>query len=309
MDRNSIHERLGKRYWRRLLILLSIAFVSFFGWIIWSIGTAFPYERTTIVIAGDPVRIVSWNSVRKKVTILNVPADVRITGAQDVGLLPIGSLERLESLDGQKKDIYRRSLSLAFAVPIRGALRRGEPTQTVGEALAPSFSSLWATFPVKRSGISMALRFRLWWSLLWIRPDAIVEFDAVKLGMTNLIQLPDGSSARVLDPDTYDTRSAGLFELDGIRQEELRVRVINTTGVAGRGAAFARILSHAGFSVVALENDEDAQPNCSFQSNTGRPHHESKRFLEDTLGCRYLESTGTDADVDITVRLGSEELL
>ncbi len=303
MGQNHIHERLGKRYSFHILILLSMLLMGMVAWGIWSVALALPTERTTIALAGDPVRIVSWDSARKKVTILSVPVDVRITGVHDLGLLPIGSLERLEALDAKNNDIYRRSLSRAFAVPIKGVLRGVQSIQTVREALSP-----WAMLSEKRSGLSMALQLRLWWTILWIRPDAVEEFDAVEGGVTSNVVLPDGSQTRVLDGEKYDTRTAGLFEIDAVRREELRVRVVNTTGVAGRGAAFARVLSHAGLSVVALENDDHAQQGCSFQSNTGRTHHKTRRFLEDTLGCRYLESTEKDADVDITVALGSGEL-
>lgn len=304
MGRSGIYERVGKRYWLHL-ILVSIAIVlCLFMVFLWRVATTIPSERTTFVITGDPVQLVSWDNVRNKLTILTIPADVRIEGAFGAGSLPIASLERLEILDSAKKGIYVQSLSRAFAVPIVGVVHVAGPDKEIVSILSPWNIAHWWD-----RGLPLSTRFRLWWTLTWLRPDSVTTVDLASRAVLSDTTLPDGSSVRMLDLDTFDVVVGSRLELDTIRREEFRVRVVNTTKILGLGNRTARILSHAGMVVVAVDTDETRQVRCSVRAKKEFIETSTYRYITNVLDCQP-EVGEEDGDVDITIRLGSEmELL
>lgn len=274
MSRDGRQQRIGSRYLPRIIFVVSSVFFVLLVTISWNIVTALPSQRTTVVVAGDPVQIVSWDNARGQLTIIPVPSDVYLDGAFGVGSLPLASLRKLEALDGKKKGVFVKSLEDALAVPIVG-----DPT--------------------------LALRFRLWWIQLWLRPDAVSTFDLALRGVLPSDVLADGSQVRVFDINRFDAVIANRLEVDAIRREELRVRVINTTDVAGKGNRAARMLSHAGMVVVAVESEPPTQNACSVHAKKELWDSQTGRFIQKEFLCAATE-TETDEHVDLTIRLGSD---
>ncbi|MBI3955765.1 LytR C-terminal domain-containing protein [Candidatus Gottesmanbacteria bacterium] len=277
MGRDRIHERIGKRHLPRVILgILSILFIGGAA-LLWKIAIALPSERTTIAQDGDPVRIMSWDEARRRLTVMPLPGDLRIDGAYGVGSLPIASIRRLEVLDSKKKGVFIASLSDALAIPIVGLTDE----------------------------VPLPLRLRFWWIMKKLRPDAITTFDLDSRGVFSTDTLPDGDQVRVFDVNRFDAVIGGELEVDSIRREGARVRVVNTTDVAGLGNRAARFLSHAGMVVVAVESEQGSQKGCTLHAKEGVLRDDSVRFASAVFGC---VPTGEDTEdrVDITVRLGSD---
>ena len=278
MSRDRREQRIGSRYLPRIIFsVLSVLFVLLAA-IFWNIMTALPWERTTVVVAGDPVQIVSWDQVRGKLTIIPIPADVRIDGVLGIGNLPLASLRKLEVLDSKKKDVFLKSLEDTLALPIMGVMGSGSP---------------------------FSLRFRLWWIRKQLRPDAVTAVDLGLQGVFRSDVLPDGSQVRVFDVNRFDAIIGSQLEVDTIRREETRVRVVNTTDALGLGNRAARILSHAGMVVVAVESEAPEQNGCTIHAKEDLWSRPSARFVKDVFDC-MITAQDPDERADVTVRLGTE---
>lgn len=307
MSRDHREQRVGSRYLSRLILAVSLVFFLLLAIISGNIVTALPAERTTVVVAGDPVLVLSWDEARRRLTILPVPADVYLDGVFGVGSLPLASLRKLEALDTKKKGVFAASLADAFAIPISGVIDHDTAEARQEDAFEKAKTAL-SPFPVSGwwgSELFLPLRFRLWWILFGLRPDAVTTFDLGSQGVFRSDTLADGSQVRVFDLNRFDAVIANRLEVDAIRREELRVRVVNTTDIAGLGNRAARLFSHAGMVVVAVESEPPTQKPCTVHAKKERRESKTSTFIQRVFQCRVTQAD-TDERGDVTVRLGEE---
>ncbi|MBI3343117.1 LytR C-terminal domain-containing protein [Candidatus Gottesmanbacteria bacterium] len=296
MIRDGREQRIGSRYLPRIIFAVASVFFVLLAIISWNIVTALPDARTSFVIVSDPVRVLSWDETRGHLTIIPLPADVRIDGVFGVGSLPLASLRTLESLDTKKKGVFAASLEEVLALPIAGVVNNG--TQDATRVLSPFVLSSWWD-----SGLSLPLRFRLWWIFVGLRPDAVTTVDLGSQGVFRADLLADGSRVRVFDINRYDAVIGSRLEVDPVRREELRVRVVNTTDVVGLGSRAARMLNHAGMVVVAVENASPVQRECTLHVNKDLWESHSVQFIRSTFSC-VVTAGDLDERADVMVRLG-----
>lgn len=274
MSRDRINERLGSRH-IRIFILIFVSFLLAFGvWLGWNFAMAFPAERTTVITRVDPVEIRSWDKERELLTIFSLPEDVRVEGVFGTGTLPIASLARLEAMDKTKKGLLAKSLGNALGTPIEDA------------------------------ELSFPLRLRFFLATQMVRPDAVKRIDLDALGVYRSETLPDGTLVRVFDVNRFDVGVGAALEVDSIRREELRVRVVNTTDVARLGSRAARMVSHAGTVVVAVESESPTQKPCTVHAKKELWSTQTSRFIQNVLACT-LADADSDERADVTVRLGT----
>ena len=274
MSQTRKDERVGSRYLPRIIVAVCSVLIIALGIFFWNTFTALPAERTTIVIEGDPLYVQSWDEARQILTVIPIPVDVYLEGVYGVGSLSVASLQKLEALDAKKKGLFVKSLENAFALSIAG---------------------VW-------SDLSPALRFRLWWIRKWLRPDTVKMIDLESEGVIRSDVLADGSGIRVFDTQRYDAVIGNRLEVDNIRREEFRIRVVNTTDVQGLGNRAARFLSLAGMVVVAVDSERAAQNECTV--NTIWPSV-SVQFIQRAFNCATM-TTDLDERANVTVRLGKD---
>lgn len=301
MSHTHREERIGSRYLLRSILAVSSVLVAFLIYISWNVVTRFPSERMTIAIAGNPVYVVSWDDVRGYLTIIAVPADVYLDGVFGVGSLSIASLGTLEALDAKKKGMFAKSLEEALAVPIAGVLRTDHTAGSKGEFHAFVKNALWWG-----SELSFPLRVRLWWILVGLRPDAVKAVDLESQGVFPNALLADGSTVRVFDVPRYDAVIGNRLEVDSIRREELRIRVVNTTSAPGLGNRAARTLSHAGMVVIAVESEPAVQTSCSIHTKKELRDTKTTAFMKQAFLCDVTQESDEDERADLTIRLGEE---
>lgn len=275
MPSDHIHERLGGKNIRTLIgIILSI--LAVFGvWLGWKFVAVFPQERTTFVSSINPIEISSWDTKRHTLTIFSISPDMFVDGVFGVGSLPVASLSRLEAMDKTKKGLLAQSVAEAFGTPI------------LPNDLPPLVRLRWA----------LTLRF--------IRPDAVNRIDLRSLGVYRLVVLPDGTGVQTFDTNRFDAVIGAALEVDSIRREGLRVRVINTTDVAGLGTGAARVFSHAGMVVVMVESETPALQACSVTAKKSLWDSKSVSFIKTFFNCSVGEGFD-DEQADLTIRLGQE---
>lgn len=275
MPSDHIHERLGGKNIRTLfgIILSTLAVLGV--WLGWKFVSVYPQERTTFVSSIDPIEISSWDAKRHTLTIFSIPPDVFVDGVFGVGSLPVASLSRLEAMDKTKKGLLAGSVAEAFGTPI------------LPNDLSPLVRLRWAL------------------TLRSIRPDAVNRIDLRSLGVYRLEILPDGTGIQTFDTNRFDAVIGATLEVDSIRREGLRVRVINTTDVAGLGNGAARVFGHAGMVVVMVESETPTLQACTVTAKKSLWESKSVSFIKTFFHCSV--GSGNDNDqADLTIRLGQE---
>lgn len=306
--RDRVHLRIGSRYFPYLMAASIIASVGIALIASFHFMKALAGGRTTVIAAGSggEAVVLSWDRQRGKLTIIEIPGDVRMDGVYGKGQLPLGSFLHLEDLDrGGKQGLFVKTVGDALGLPIAGFLRisSGAPIgkEDAINAFSPFHPSGW------RSGsLPRGVRFRLWWEWRSIRPDAVWPMRLEDLGVFRQEVLPDGSLTRVFDTERFDSAAAGRLEVAAVRREAKRVLIVNTTGLAGLGSRAGRVLSQAGIAVAAVESETALQTSCSIHARKELWDGPSVRFIRFVFACTLSEE-GNDSRVDITVRLGLRE--
>jgi len=275
MSRDRIHERLGRRNIRTLFVAITSVLIIFGVWFAWEFWTAFPDERTTIITSTNPIEVSSWDTKRQALTIFTISPDVFIDGVFGVGSLPASSLFRLETMDKTKKGLLALSLQDALGTPL-----------FIGD-------------------LSPLLRLRFAFILRTVRPDGVTRIDLSSLGAYRSVPLPDGTSVSSFDTNRFDTGVGALLEVDSIRREGLRIRVVNTTDVVGLGNRAARIVSHAGMVVIMVESETPAMKECTITAKQSLWGSKSVSFIKTFFNCS-VASGSEDEQAELTVRLGRD---
>lgn len=303
MVTDRVYERIGNRYFRQGTIVLLFLITGALAILAWRQLTIMPSRRTTIAILSDGALILSWDDRRGQLTVFTIPADVRIEGVYGVGYYPIGSLRTLEELDPTKTDIVARSLEYVLGLPIAGTLAvsagDGDATQIAARALWPFHLAHF-----QRGNIPNPTRVRLWWKLSTLRPDKVVSIDLDGRGVYRTETLADGSSIRLLDTNRFDAVVGRSVEVEEIRTERLRVRVVNTTDTSGVGRSVARMVGLAGMVVVAVDSEGPVQEACTVHAKKIVWSTQTVAFLREQFDCT-LNEEGLDERVDVTLRLGT----
>jgi hypothetical protein len=112
------YHRLGLRYSKVFVFLAGFAGVAIFlVMLLWQLFPSSDF-RTTVLLAGNPMSVVSWDGVRKHVTIIELPAAVAITGLTGVGEYSLQSLWKLGELDTKDRALLADSLGELLAIPV-----------------------------------------------------------------------------------------------------------------------------------------------------------------------------------------------
>lgn len=308
MKRSSTTNRLRHRHLPWVLTALGCGVVVLLVcWIIRIMTVSTPW-RQTIVLVSDPMHIVSWDATKNHVVVVDVPAATQIEGTHGYGLYPIESLYSLDDIDGRQGVVYLDSISDAFGLPITGFVRRHQSMDGAGSIdLVRSVFSWRSLFQFRaRQGIS----FDTWVS--YVLAALSLKTDAVELvsadGAIVSQDRPDGSIARVLDPQRFDFLFGKLFVDSSIRQEGITVAVYNTTAVSTIGQRAARILTTMGVSVITVGNDsETVLPRCRLSGPKKIFASLTAQFIHRYFYCEDVvvesESIG---GADLVVRLGRD---
>jgi len=270
------------------------------------------YDRISVVVAGSPMAVWSWNTTDNTFIILTVPSDDVIDALYGYGSYSLEALWRLGFIDKKGGVLLSDSLSDTLGLPIGWYI--GTKSQTlpnVQDALGygKNLFSLSNIFPFMGSGyqsnIPVGLFVAFSRALAATRPDKIHKIDAGSLGVVSEELLPDGTTRKVLSPDFLDHALGGTFENNVLRQEGLSVALYNTTNIPALGNRATRILTNAGILVVTVGNDEPEISPCELTGPDKQLSSKTALYITSAFGCRNVVSKDS-ARADLTIRLGRE---
>lgn len=300
---NRRHERLGIRYLRVFTALAAVAGVAVVLVLIaWQFFPASPF-RTTVLLAGDPMVVASWDGERKRVSLIEIPASVTITGITGVGEYSLESLWRLGELDAKNKNLLVDSLSDVLAVPI---------PWYIGEApLSALFrpETIWKILSRQyRSNLPIRVLLPILVATRMLRSDA---FSTLTLAHSPAIvqkERADGTTVDFLDINRLDAIFGTLLEEEAVRAESLRVMIYNTTQTPTLGRRMERRISRAGALVVGVMNDTPAVERCVVFVTKEKLQSKTAVFLKQFFHCETKEGGSIRSDIEVRVGRDFERL-
>lgn len=265
--------------------------------------------REAIVIASDPVHVISFDTRAKKVTAMDIVSDAVIPGALGYGKYPVRAIISLDGIDRWNGNLITSSISNAIGLPITGYVTMGKNADT--PLTADNVSELFSLGSIRRyiegeiKGSVSLLTWMRFVSLMHSIPaDGIKIIDAK--GMTNNLPSPDGGTYPELDENRVDYIVDTAFFDGGIRTEALSVAIYNTTAIPSIGTRASRQLAKVGMQMVFVGNREEGIPHCVVAASEDTLQSKTAQFIRKTYGCtcKVSQEEGKEIGADIVVLLG-----
>jgi hypothetical protein len=284
---------------KRLFLLL---FLLALGWVVWIFSSGLPRRVTTIVV-GDPMRVASWDEERSELTVVEIPPHTVVEAIGGYGQYELRALWELGEIENRGGAVLALSAEEALGVPVQYFL--SPPTTTADGRAAFQFTSLPNVLAGSiRTNMPISTYMGLAWRFLFLRPDHINTLTlTLSRGLSQTSQ-PDGTTRLELDPNEADILMGSSFEDEEVRREAYSVAVYNTTSFASLGTRVARLLSHLGYLVVTVANDEPVVERCEVRAAGSLAGSVSVRLLRDVLRCD-LVADDTAKRADIVLRVGT----
>jgi hypothetical protein len=311
MNNARTFHRWGKRFAVRvgIVLVLLAGFVCLLRFILPKPATT---GRITIVIAGSPVSVWSWDTVGHTITVVSIPSEYVVDAVNGYGHYSLEALWKLGVMDKRDGLLLADSIgdSLGISIPwYIGEKTEGIPAETDVVAFGKqlfSFSRMPKLIAQSyRTNISLPLFFSITKELSGLRIDKIVFIDLSQKSISLEEELPDGTKRHVISPADIDTVLKGVFEDERIRQEGYSVALYNTTHMPSLANRAARILSTLGMLVVSVGNQEEEVTRCEMLADAAAIQSFTGQAITAIFHCEG-KPPRSDKRADIEVFIGSD---
>lgn len=304
------YHRLGSRYFTRILVwIVVLSIVVIATLIVRSIVQENPY-RTSMVVAGNPVHVVSFDSQRNHAVIIDIPEDTVISATRGYGAYRVGALIGLDRIDKHHGTLLTESVADAVGVPLEAYVNATD--FGIGPGTIDTLRSLfsWSRLPqVLFGSVEHSLPLSTWVSLVIsvqsLKPNQVQSVD-IRQAIIDRSEA-DGSITHMLDQSRLDYLLDNVMVDTGIREESRTVAVINTTAASGIGQKAARELTRIGIQVVSVGNEENPLADCTVAGASGVLSSKTARFILSYFHCKsVVNDKEADQQVaDLILRLGT----
>lgn len=305
------YQRLGGRYIRIFVYLIGLIGVAIIS--VFLVRQFFPDTlfRTNILLVGNPMLVVSYDTSREHIAVIQIPADMVIKGINGVGQYSLESLWKLGTIDKQKQHILIESLSESLGVLITwfvGPKGADIPDQTHVESVIRntfSYGGFMRHIISGRISIPLGQYFTLVTATANLRVDAFKYIDLDRSIAIVQKEEVDGTTIPTLDEAGFDTFLGTVLEEDAIRKESLRVAIYNTTDTPTLGARVERKVNKIGALVVEVGNDTPVVDTCIVSATEKVIKSFTVRYMVAAFGCKSNVSD-TNKRADIEMRIGRD---
>jgi hypothetical protein len=247
-----------------------------------------------------------------EVKYLTVPTNLLTDLARERGSYTLAGAWRLGNLDGgEGLNLLRDSISRTLAIPIDGY---AASDQVGWENVARG----WGETPEQI--MTTVTGFSYWEKLLnleSLRENLLGSFslreivelslkgrsvgDVVTLNLDpNLSETSlTGDPVKILNTSDFDGRLGREFFEDGVERAHPRVKIVNSSGIAGAGGAVARYVHNLGGEVISVESGKIVEKSTISDHLGGNPL--SSRIQPLVKAEIVVDSSPDRADIEIII--------
>ncbi len=298
---------LRKAFFYTSLVLISFLLVQFITQVALSKLNQ-SVGRTNIVLLGDPIYLLSFpKNSNESVVTLAIPSDAYVSVPYGYGQYQLKSVVDLAKLE-KKPNLVTDTVADTLGIYINGYVDfrgRNLDSEHIVEELKNlrfTLANLRGDFP---TNLNLFDRLQLMRLAENSEPLSIINYDLLNAPLVLIdSKLPDGTTVKAISESALDSFLANKFELSQVRQQNLRIRVANTTDTAGVGQKFARYLSHLGGNVIRVDNASGTIASCRVEYRATTKKNILVDFLKKYFNCQIFEIS--EEGVDLTVYLGTD---
>lgn len=263
------------------------------------------FSRFNVVLITKPMAVLSADLTDKTVTLIRVPDDLYITElAFGYGPYRSAAIYSVGQLDKRGGETVMATMSDYLGIPVDGYIKTDSmPTDIKRFVFNPQLLFKG------ESSLNIVDRLQLGVLLLQTRFDKIKLVDLGTLA--GPLVLADGSMALSLDKEILDNNLRDFFVEKKVRDENLRVEVVNSTIVLGLGNRAGRVLSNMGANVINVGSTDQPLSSCQIQTTGKIRNSQTVARIVQIFSCQVTdlaESGRADVvvilDQDYAKRLG-----
>lgn len=271
-----------------------------------------PYPRESMVLAGSPMTVLSWNEKDRSLILITLPEDMASEGTHGYGTYSFESFWKLGEIDKKDGTVLLESISEALGIPVTwyagpktGIFTRYGDDLAIAKKVFSVRNVISYIAGAFRTNIPLIKFISFVWLLQVTKPERIdtYDFTHAPLLIADDVTIADGSHQLLLNPVRVDARLAHVFEDERVRRETLTTAVFNTTDMPSLGNRVGRVLGNVGVSVVSVGNDTPEIDMCTVSGTQESLKSVSAKVIESVLGCTGKQTPEPER-ADLTVRIG-----
>jgi hypothetical protein len=283
-------------------------------------------RRFTIIIQKtDALLLFSIEPLQGKAVVLSIPGATQLEVPYGYKTYPAASAYRLGELDGKRGGgvLLKKSIEATLTLGVEGYWVFKQPSAFTLPANQNDIAGIKKTYfslfsagkvlsdlvkgnPSADTNIAIPDQVKLWYAIRALRSDQ-VTFLSLSDGRLLLdTPLADGTPAKTLDPDAFDTYIDDNFEDSQVRVEHFSVVVSNATNQEKLATQFGRILDHMGANLIGRTTSKELEKQPCVIYSTQDSYKESVIVsrLKVIYNCTISNQPPETQQADIMIKLG-----
>lgn len=301
------------------LILGAIICLLFLG-IVWRTYQGFHQSvwdgdsQINLVLASQPVTIVSFSPARGSLKILLIPDKTFIETVHGYGQYRVESLGGLGELEN-RPSLLAESCQEYLGLPVDGWIG-GERNEMVfsqtgqeGERQIKQTLTDRLFQLIKKKEKTNLTRWdlvRLWRQINTVRFDKVTLIDLSKTSALLAKILPDGTPGFEIDQNRLDSLIARYFQDDKLREEGLSVEILNATDHSGLASQGARVITNLGGRVIGIKDWPSRNDQCQIRSKKERASSYTLKRLAKIFDCQLTGEDLGDSRAETVIIIGED---
>lgn len=257
-------------------------------------------RRLNFLVIGKTIEVVSFSPIEEAGGIILLPPETYLETTHGYGNWRLSSILSLSEQENRKETLLRESLEEFLGIPLDGFL------------FYPSFlkfkapkALFFAVLGRVRTNFRLFDLWQIWQKAGPIRFEEKNTFDLKETSVLSELVLKDGSRVYSADVLQLDQLVSKFATDENLRNENLKIEVVNASGKAGLAKRGARIIGNIGGDVISLKGSETEIDKCQIKSEKKNRGSYTLKRIGDFFHCDYREGIG-ESRADMVVVLGND---
>ncbi|OGM24664.1 hypothetical protein A3D00_00310 [Candidatus Woesebacteria bacterium RIFCSPHIGHO2_02_FULL_38_9] len=242
------------------------------------------------------VRIVVFDWDTLSITTLNMPANLEIEVARELGTWPLGSVWELGENEGLSGELLAETTGRSLKIPT-GFWANDKANGIISSNV---FSRLKALFSVYKTNLNLTDRLNLFFLSLRVKPNNREDINLTDTNFLQKAQLKDGSEGYKIN-GRLPTKISTVFTEGSLSRKNLKVLVTNLSGNYSLDSDVAAIIEVIGAKVTSVQKGELGNFDCIVLGNLP----EVIKILSDDLKCGINFNKKPEGNFDVEIQIGS----
>lgn len=295
MVRKRTFGRKGRRF-RYKQIFLITAFLAvaifalktyqFFQQAVWD-----GQNRVNLIIDAGNIFFASFDPKEENLLVVSIPSQTYAEAPYGFGAYPFGALYNLGEIEKKGGEVLLLSAQEFFAAPVDAWIKIPPGHLNIDDEVSAKRQLTNLFQNIKRSNLTFLDRVRLWWQIRQVRADKVIS-----------LRLPSDE----LTAENIDSLLSSYLTEEEIREESLKIGILNSTGESGLGNRVGRLINNLGGAVIEIGNQDQELDHCLIKTKKENLNKKTVGRLRKIFSCQLEENDLLESRVDVIFIVGRD---